>query len=724
MNNMFYRILEKILIFGLPIGLAVPLLMEKHFLFPFVTVKTYFFYILTDVLFACYLLLLTRKALYPPKSKLCYFLFGLVALRFILDLLGINFVRSFWGNYERMMGLYTWLHVLIYLWMILSIYNVRQRYLKLFDVSIFVGLLVSIYGILQKFGLYFWVILETGDVRVYSTLGNAAFLAGYLLINTFFALYLFFKKKSLNWRIFYVVVMVMNLFVLFSAATRGALVGLFVAVLVMFLFALIFYRDKRVKLVSGLVLLLVILSGFSVFALKDTWLIKNNLALRRISQISLQDLTVKSRLLLWKMSWRASQDRFLFGYGDNNLIIPLDKYHDFELEQDWFDSSHNQFFDELLAHGIIGLMAYLLFLFFILKRIIREKGKDFWLSLTFLGLLTAYLVQNLFIFDTLSIVLLFILFFGFLCLREEIEGGTIINKTLPKFITKIFVVAILVLVGFVYWQTIPPLVKAVVGQRYIKVDIDKTTRMFKEAEEQTWFGYDSLAPLMAENTLMVLEQSENYDTNQLVRYMSVLIDTYEKAIVASNNYSKFYINLAKLYQSARLVNPNFLDQSIDLLEQAREYSPNRIDIYYALAQAYFYKDDIISAENILKEALKLNIRPSEVYLSLAEIQFRKGLPADGFENLAIVEQEFNRKASFEEWEKFAQILVSRGRWSDVLKIFFEMDKLRPNDINTYSNIALTYKKMGNKEKAREYALKILEIDQTMKETVEAFLESL
>ncbi len=698
--------------------------MEKHFLFPFITVKTYFFYILTDILFACYLLLLTRKALYPPKSKLCYFLFGLIALRFILDLLGINFVRSFWGNYERMMGLYTWLHVLIYLWMLLSIYSVRQRYLKLFDFSVFVGLLVSIYGILQKFGLYFWVVLETGDVRVYSTLGNAAFLAGYLLVNTFFALYLFFRKKNLNWRIFYLVVMAMNLFVLFSTATRGALAGLFAAVLAMFLFALIFYRSKRVKLVSGLVLLLVILSGFSIFALKDTWLVKNNLALRRISQISLEDLTVKSRLLLWKMSWRASQDRFLVGYGDNNLIVPLDRYHDFELEQDWFDSSHNQFFDELLAHGIIGLTAYLLFLFFILKIIIREKGKDFWLALTFLGLLTAYLVQNLFLFDTLSIVLLFILFLGFLCLREEVEGGTIVNKTLPGFITKVFVVAILVLAGFIYAHTIPPLVKVVVGQRYIKIDIDKTTSMFREAEEQTWFGYGNLAPLMAENALMVLEQSENYDTNQLARYMSVLVDTYEKAIVSSNNYSKFYINLAKLYQSARSISPNFLDQSINLLEQTLKYSPNRIDIYYALAQAYFYQDDIVSAENVLKEALKLNIRPSEVYLNLAEIQFRKGKPTDAFESLAIAEEQFNRKPNFEKWEKFAQILVSRGRWSDVLKVFFEIDKLRPNDVNTYSNIALTYKNMGNTAKAREYALKILEIDPSMKETVEAFLEGL
>jgi len=607
--------------------------------------------------------------------------------------------------------------------MILSIYNIRQKYIKLFKVSVFVSLLVSIYGICQKFGLYFWVVLETGDERVYSTLGNAAFLAGYLLINVFFALYLFGRNKNLSWRLFYGLVIAINLFVLFSTATRGALVGLLAAMMVMFLFALIFYRDKKVKLISGLLLLLIILGSFSIFILKDTWLIKNNLALRRISQISLEEGTSKSRLLLWKMSWQASQDRFLFGYGDNNLIIPLDRYHDFELTSDWFDSSHNQFFDELLAHGIIGLMAYLLFLFFIFKQIIKERLDNFWLSIVFLGLLTAYLVQNLFIFDTLTIILLFILFFGFLCLKTEVEKEIVINKTLPQSLTKLFMVVILILVSFVYLHTIPPLLKVVQGQKYIKVDMDKTTEMFKEAEEQAWFGYDNLAPLMAENALMVLENPEKYDINQLARYMSVVMVTYKKAIVSSNNYSKFYINLAKLYQTARIINPNFIDQSIDLLKQAQKYSPNRIDIYYALAQGYFYKDNIALAENALQEALELNIRQANVYLSLAEIQFRKGEPADAFESLEMAEQ-FNMKISFEQWEKFAQILVARGKWSDVLKVFFEIDKLKPNDVSIYSNIALTYKKMGHKEKAREFALKILEIDPQAKEMVEAFLRAL
>ena len=711
------------MIFGLPLGLAIPLLMEKHFLFPLVTVKTYFFYILVDLLLVCYLLLLSEKKLYPPKSKLVYFFFGLIGLRFILDILGINFVRSFWGNYERMFGLYTWLHFSIYLWIILSIYNTRQRYLKLFDVSILVGLLVSIYGLFQKFGFYFWFVLETGDVRVHSTLGNAAFLAGYLLINIFFALYLFSKKKSLSWRLFYLVTIIINLYVLFSTATRGALVGLFAAVVIMFLFTLIFYRDKKVKLISGLVLLLIILSGLSVFMLKDIWLVKNNLALRRISQISLEEGTTKSRLLLWKMSWRASQERFLFGYGDNNLIIPLDKYHDFELTEDWFDSSHNQFFDELLAHGIIGLIAYLLFLFFLFKKIIRERKSDFWLAVFFLGLLTAYLVQNLFIFDTLTIVLLFILSLGFLCLRTEGTTENWINKKLPKFLAKLLVIIIVILVSFIYLQTIPPLVKIVQGQKYVKVDIDKTTEMFKEAEEQTWFGYGNLAPLMAETTLVALEQPERYSANELARYMSVVITTYKKAITASNNYSKFYINLAKLYQSARLINPNFIDRSIDLLKEAQEYSSNRIDIYYALAQGYFYKNDIAAAENVLKEALELNVRQGATYFKLAEIQFRKGQPVEAFENIALAEQ-FNRQITFEQWEKFAQVLVTRGKWSDVLKVFFKIDKLRPNDVNIYSNIALTYKMMGDKQKAREFALKILEIDPQMKETVEAFLESL
>src|SRR5919202_614939 len=96
---------------------------------------------------------------------------------------------SFWGSYDRMQGLYTWLNY-IALFFVLA-YSVRTwaQIERIVSALVFASVPVAIYGIMQHLQ---WDPVQWGadtTVRVASTLGNAIFLGAYLLMCMPFAVY-------------------------------------------------------------------------------------------------------------------------------------------------------------------------------------------------------------------------------------------------------------------------------------------------------------------------------------------------------------------------------------------------------------------------------------------------------------------------------------------------------------------------------------------------------
>ena len=222
----------------------------------------------------------------------------------------------------------------------------------------------------------------------------------------------------------------------------------------------------------------------------------------------------------------------------------------------------------------------------------------------------------------------------------------------------------------------------------------------------------------------VFKNNTKYTDVQIKELIELLTKVYQKAIEDSGGFSYFYINLAKMYQmasmSARL---DYLDQSLTLLNEALVKTPNRIDIYYAMAQGYFMKDDIKSAEDSLNRALALGVRQSEVYYRFAEIQVRKGDPQQAILNINQSEK-YGREWTFVELENYAKLFIERKEWSAATKIFIKIDGLKPNNVDTYANIALSYSKAGDKKKAIEWANKILALDPSRTKEVQEFISSL
>lgn len=718
--------LEKILFWGLGLTLITPLMIGESMIFPFITTKAYFFLILIDVLFIVYLLVLTQKSLYPKKNKLLFFFIAITLLGFIFDIFGASFQNSFWGNYERMVSIFTSIHFLVYLWMLLSVCDTQEKYTKFLNIGLIVSFIIGIYGILQKMKVDFFGMVNIEDWRISATFGNPAYLAGFALLWLFLAGYLFSVNKNKNWRVFYITSIILNLVIIYFTGTRGAIVGLVMGVVASLVYLLILYKNKKVRLLGAGFLVLLSLLGSSIFIFRQSSLIQNNPILVRISEIGTGDYTSMSRLMLWQMAFKGIQDRPVFGYGQNNIKLPLDKYHNYNLAEDWFDSSHNKFFDELLAHGFIGFGLQIIFFIWLLWVIIQKRKEDKLGSLLFFGMIVAYIAQAMFIFDAFTTVFIFMFILGFIFIyTQNLDQVQVFKRKLPFYLVFVLGIILFWIFAFVYSNSIGPARKMVTGYRTIISDLDKTTGLYEEIEQKMFFSYDIFASYLGQQTLTIFNNKDKYTDVQLRRYIDLIGRVYKRAISDSANFSQYYINLAKLYQSAYQANSriNYLDQSIELLNQALQYSPNRIDIYYALAQGHYLKGDISASQNILNKALSLNIRQGDVYIRLADVESRKGDPVQAIIILKKA-KEFGGKINMENLETFAQVFINRQAWDQAIEVFLMIDQMQPNNIDTYHNIALAYSYAGNKDKAIEWMTKILEINPGYQEVVDAFITEL
>ena len=112
--------------------------------------KAVFFRTLVEAVFILYLLLVFFNSRYLPKiSPLVLVSCGFVGVLVFTSLTGINPYRSFFGDPERAEGVILHLHLLAFFLVIISVFNQKKEWLKLFKITVFVSGLSSLAGVLQ-----------------------------------------------------------------------------------------------------------------------------------------------------------------------------------------------------------------------------------------------------------------------------------------------------------------------------------------------------------------------------------------------------------------------------------------------------------------------------------------------------------------------------------------------------------------------------------------------
>lgn len=282
---------------------------------------------------------------------------------------------------------------------------------------------------------------ETGITRIYSYFTNTNQFAGYLnLLLPFFTVF-FFISVGKRIRLFWAYLIVLLIISELDTASRSALLGAILAALILWL---LFYRRrlpifvqdpiavtrsftrrKALDFVVGLIVVgmlvsaqLVAIHYFGIYlAGKPASLVIHPIedASRSVDQ-SLQDAVVRSkggvsssianyRLPYYRLAGQIWKDHLWFGVGPGNYAREVQKRWGFTLQYkgqagDVFRENvgihaHNLCLQLGVDYGIAGLLAFLLLIGLVARRLLQTRSRSAW-PLAGLGVLIAFSIHNLF----------------------------------------------------------------------------------------------------------------------------------------------------------------------------------------------------------------------------------------------------------------------------------------------------------------------------------------
>ena len=445
------------------------LIVSSTTLFPFIVGKDVFFRAVVDLALIFYLVhwgwehnakkkislksepfakaLVKKNWLEAVKERPIFWAVVLFGLVFVISgFFGINPALSFWSNFERGEGGFQMLHYLAFFILLTLVFRDKKSWRGLFIASLFVAVGVLGYGVLA--------ILKTpgfmgfgGNTllsRVAGSLGNPDYTGTYLLFALFYAAYLFVAERDLRKRILLTLFGAFDLTFLYLTQTRGAEVGLIIGLFAMAAYLAFKLPGGNLKRGVSVILLLMLLLGGGFIAFRQKINVPGCGICNRMLHITISDPTFQTRFWAWGEAIRGWEARPVFGWGPENFSAVFDKYFNinyFVPGQDtetWFDRAHSVYFDYLAETGMVGLAAFLSMFgafFWTLFRKKREKDAEtrliagetdnVWERALILGIVTAYLIQGIVLFDVLPIYinLFLVLAFANNQLSEKGQNG-------------------------------------------------------------------------------------------------------------------------------------------------------------------------------------------------------------------------------------------------------------------------------------------------------------
>jgi len=643
MNFLPYKILKIIL----ALCLATPLLAFSGVIFPYTVPKVFAFRVLVEIaaVFCIFLVLKYSTNFFTTSYRggqreqspslfkgrlggiLNLSILAFFVLSFFSALFGADFYTSFWGNLERGMGVFSLLHFVVFFFILQIVFRSHEEWIPLIKASVFVSAAVSFLAICQHF-FSLSDLLPQVD-RVYSLIGNAGVLSSYLVFNIFLAGYLFFHELSSSKNSFkklgYCLLIFVFCLALALSGTRGAWLGLLAGVLIFL--AIMAWQSQQKKwrkfAIWGLSIIFVLIA--SLFIIRDSSFVKNNPTLYRLTSISFSDGTAQSRLILWQGAWQAWQSKPLLGFGSENFETAIGKYISprlAEFEGYSTDRAHNFIFDYGVTVGWLGLLSYLAIFIVALWKLIENLKNNLIFSSIFISLLAAYLVQNLFIFD--SFVSYLMLFFVLALISNTCHSDVSAdaeesskNVKLSFRHLSLFVSCLLYLVSFlllfvIYMYSLKPLLAARYANQILSLPASEASAAASMLKNVTALNSFASPEITYQVTLDYVDKiNQNPALAQNEEFYSVASGELLKIITRSPDQFKNYIALSwlSLYFSGQ--EKTRVTESLELAQKVRALSPNKKDAYLLLVAGYSLSNQPQKALQAVDQALAIDAKMGE-----------------------------------------------------------------------------------------------------------------
>jgi len=614
----------------------VPLIVSSSLFFPYIVGKNVAFRILIELMAVLWIILAVKNPDYRPrKSWILYAASTLLAAITLATVFGLHPYKSFWSNFERMEGLVTHLHLFLYFIILGSVLTTEKIWTWFLRTSVGASIIMSAYALSQYAHQ-----LSQGEVgRIDATLGNPTYLAFYMYFHIFIiALLLVREWKSIGMRMVYIPLMVIEFVVLYLTATRGALLGLIVAIGTIALLSLVrYWKNMHVRKVASAALigLIVLVGGF--YVARNSSFVQKSMVLSRFASISTTETTTESRFIIWGMTLKGFSEHPLLGWGPENFNILFNKYYEPHLwrQEPWFDRSHNVFLDWLITAGAIGLISYLALYVSALVHLWRKNTEEnpslfpVSESVLFTGLLAGYLFQNLFVFDN---VVSYILFFTILAYVHSRVSRTQksfcgITQATPPIVWSATVLSCVVCIVALYGFNLRP----VLANRALIQGI--TPQLSEEkSEEYAKTRNTGFITSLGYNTFGKGETREQYSQFAGRIVSNADISEATRVAVLTNAVTEMKQQVAdypddaryRMYLGSLLATGGDLTGAIAEFEKAHELSPRKQQILLELAVVYEQAGKSTESEKIIKEAYDLDTTNPTVAETYALLFLKRG----------------------------------------------------------------------------------------------------
>ncbi|MEK9209082.1 MAG: O-antigen ligase family protein [Patescibacteria group bacterium] len=739
----------------------VPLIIFSQYMSPFHFGKVVVLRSIVQVMVALYLLLIWRDRSYLPKGHLIVWAFVAFTAAFTLtSITSIAPMQSFWGTLERMGGLFTFWHYLVFFMIAISVMRSSRDRQILLDLMIAAGAASAIYGFLQKTDWSF-ILGSGGRSRIFGTLGNPALFAGYQILVAFLALTLsFMRRTSKNWRIWYWGAGGLMLLAALSTAVRGSLIGIAVGALLWALLWSVLNRSKRAKIA-----LLTGLSGLVAFVFlgimfRNTSLVQHSSYLNRVTDFSSSTFTVKTRFWAWSAGlkgWSENPKTIALGWGPENFNVPFSKYFNPKFftapgAETFFDRAHNMFMEVLVTMGLVGTFSYIgifVALFWTLAKMMRVSGDERAIAIGFTAMTVAYIIHNAFIFDTSANFLTFFMILAFVTniAQRGLDDGKLqaTNYKLqarkrwtgPQ-VTVAMVMGIVV-VATVYATNVRPSLANYASTRAIVAgwqgDWVGAVNKYREAIDYDTPGRYEYRHRFAQ---YLLEVSGSPDIAKVPNFHEVMLQAISdvKNNVAENPQDYLpHLYLSRLYITLGKDSSKSLYNDLALQESARalEISPTFVRTYYEVAQAYINKGDLENAFIWFEKAQKLQPDVAVTYWYMGTVRYQIAAKSQDIagtkEAVGYFSAALEKGYSLTEGDaqKLVNAFLQVGDMKSVVAVFQNLTVSFPAKSQYWSSLATAYVKIGRIQDAISAARKVIELssgDAATQAEAEQFIRAL
>lgn len=685
---------------------------------------------------------LEEKIFYYLRSLLIFS--GLILLVYVFNgvVFSVKPQLSLWGNYERQQGVYS----LIYYWLffvLLISWLKNWQQIKALLLAVVVGSwFVCLYGLAQNFNLdpLKW---STNEGRIFSSLGQPNFLGHYLVIilplTIYYALVLA-KKKWLKWLVWLIVLM--QLVCLLFTTSRSAWLGILAAGIVGVILWT-WFNGKRKLIGFFLIGIILVIVGLNMLASYDAHNGQTNRYLSRFSTIfSLNNIANKTRLFYWGSAYdiwcQASPVRKIIGYGkdtqsSNYLSQYRTEWGDYEMINSFPDRAHNNILDIVLEFGLSGLLVFLAFNGYLvwqaLKYLHKNKLSDDsgYLVLALLSSLTAYAIADSFGFSLTTHYLYYYLMVALLCLVVFGQSRRVISLARLSLVFR-WIVALSVIffvAFFLYFFTISSFVADLYFMKAKKAEarydcLGAMDNMNKAVswqptnfyyKEQYIFIHNNCFPSLTNKNDMIivlnniLAQIDSYPESEY-GYHIIMNTAHAYSIFGYYLDKKYYIDAQNFYLKLIALNP---DISVNYQDYGRMKA---------------WAGDYQSAIKIYEDGLKVT-PPVGSPNGLKQIVYFKQLIAQAYEKLGNLDKALEYYLEVEKlqpeyilvYNDIAKIYQTKKQPDKAIEYFKKGLKLAPEDVAWSFNLAIYYSELGRFKEARPYAEEALKLNPTDQATI-------